>query len=115
MTTDLIREPIKEDLKSFAAVATFHRKAQKLTQEGMAQALSEKVRSNTLAQTRQAVSLWEQGKTEPLLEDLFWVLLIYSDWRMEFAIDAICAKMPELFVRDEHGALTVLKQTGRPG
>lgn len=97
----------------FAAVTRAYREAQELTQDQFVEALSESFRSQTLPQTRQGVSSWEQGRTEPTLEDLFWILLIYSDWRMKFAIDAICAKMPEVFTRDERGALTVLKQTGR--
>lgn len=100
---------------SFAAVTRAYRETQNLTQDDFARALSEKIRSTTLPQTRQGISLWEQGKTEPTLEDLFWMLMIYGDWRMEYAIDGICAKMPEVFTRDEHGALTVLKPTGYTG
>lgn len=98
----------------FAAVTKAHREAQGLTQEKFAEALLQNCRSQTLPQTRQGVSLWEQGKTEPMLEDLFWIMLIYSDWRMQWAIDAICAKMPEVFARDQFG-LVVLKETSRPG
>ena len=93
---------------NFENVSRKYRKGQCLSQSQFGDALSEKVEKWTLS--GQAISLWENGGSEPSFNDLFLVFLLYSDWRMEWAIDCIVAKRPKVFARDENGALTVINK-----
>jgi DNA-binding XRE family transcriptional regulator len=86
-----------------------YRQARTMTQEQFSDALSHSLVNTGLS--RVAVTNWESGKSEPGTDFLLMVMMVYSDWRMEFAIDCLCAKLPEVFVRDERGALTTLKST----
>jgi transcriptional regulator with XRE-family HTH domain len=60
------------------------RQKQKLSQSGFGQALAEKVVGSTI--TRQAVIQWEQGKTRPDMRFLLAAVLLYEDWRQDWAL-----------------------------
>ncbi len=90
---------------NFASVPKKYRKIQNLSQENFGNVLCEEMADVSL--TGQAISLWEREKEEPRLKFLFRVFRLYDDWRRDFAIDAIIAKMPDVFVR-KNGALTVV-------
>lgn len=90
-----------------AVVVNKFRTDQKLSLRGFAEALTNGLRNTRVSYS--AVSRWEQGEDEPNTDFLLMCMIVYSDWRMEFAINALCAKLPEVFARDENGALTTLK------
>ena len=79
-----------------------------LTQEKFAEALNASLRNTGVS--RVSVSNWLNGKHEPETDFLLMVMMVYSDWRMEWAIRCLCAKLPEVFDVDEQGALTTLKR-----
>jgi predicted XRE-type DNA-binding protein len=78
-----------------------------LTQDKFADAMNASLRNTGVS--RVSVSNWLNGKYEPMTDFLLLVMMVYSDWRMEWAIDCLCAKLPEVFARNQHGALTTLK------
>ena len=79
-----------------------------LTQEKFAEALNASLRNTGVS--RVSVSNWLNGKYEPETDFLLVVMIVYSDWRMEWAIRSLCAKLPEVFMIDDQGALTTLKR-----
>ncbi len=79
-----------------------------LTQEKFADALNFSLRNTGVS--RVSVSNWLNGKHEPETDFLLIVMMVYSDWRMEWAMRCLCAKLPEVFALDERGALTTLKR-----
>ena len=80
-----------------------------LKQEAFVAELNKSLRNTGLS--RVSISNWLNERNEPDTDFLLLVMMVYSDWRMEFAIDCLCAKLPEVFVRDERGALMTLKQS----
>lgn len=79
-----------------------------MTQEKFAEALNFSLRNTNVS--RVSVSNWLNGKYEPETDFLLVVMIVYSDWRMEWAIRCLCAKLPEVFDVDEQGTLTTLKR-----
>ncbi len=79
-----------------------------LTQEKFADALNFSLRNTGVS--RVSVSNWLNGKHEPETDFLLIVMMVYSDWRMDWAMRCLCAKLPEVFALDERGALTTLKR-----
>ena len=78
-----------------------------LTQEKFADAMNASLRNTNVS--RVSVSNWLNGRYEPETDFLLVVMMVYSDWRMEWAIQCLCAKLPEVFEMDANGALTTLK------
>jgi len=66
-----------------------------LTQIKFADALNESLINTNVS--RVSVSNWLNGKYEPETDLLLVLLCVYSDWRMRFAVDALTAKLPEVF------------------
>jgi len=66
-----------------------------MTQEKFADALNESLINTNV--TRVSVSNWLNGKYEPKTDLLLVLLCVYGDWRMRFAVDALMAKLPEVF------------------
>lgn len=79
-----------------------------LTQEKFADALNFSLRNTGVS--RVSVSNWLNGKHEPETDFLLIVMMVYSDWRMDWAMRCLCAKLPEVFALDERGTLTTLKR-----
>jgi hypothetical protein len=71
------------------------RSRQELSTDKFAAALVEQIPGKTL--TRQAVNLWEVGRTVPDLKFLILAASQYSDWRACWAQDCLNALMPEVF------------------
>jgi len=55
-----------------------------------------------------AFSRWENGLDEPSTDWLLLVITVFQDWKREFGINCLCAKLPEIYARDERGKLTML-------
>lgn len=84
-----------------------YRATQELTQYEFIAALNESLVNTSV--TRQSVSNWEADKNAPDTDFLWMCIIIYSNWRMDWAMDCLCAKLPEVFERDENGTLRTLK------
>lgn len=95
------------EFKNTADVTKYYRAQQNISLAKFSDALNEKLIHTSV--TRAAVSSWENEVYGPRAEFLLIVMMVYSDWRMEWAIDCLCAALPEVFERDEHGALRTLK------
>lgn len=67
---------------------------QRLTFRGMAAALTELL-PVTLAHT--TILNWVEGRNEPDTDFLLRCLVVYQDWRREFAYQVLVAKLPEVF------------------
>lgn len=70
-----------------------YRKENKLTQEAFAARLIDGLPGATLG--KQAVNLWECGKTKPLFGFMIAVQLTYNDWRSEMACEVINVLRPD--------------------
>lgn len=66
-----------------------------MTQDQFAEALNESLINTNVSRT--SVSYWLNGKYEPETDLLLMLLCVYGDWRMRFAVDALTAKLPEVF------------------
>jgi len=92
---------------TFGSVSKKYREKENLSQAKFANTLGEKMDNFSLSS--QAVSLWENEETQPSLDFLFRVYLLYNDWRKDWAIDAIIAKRPNLFMRDVDNGILVFR------
>ena len=81
--------------KPVQAVVRRYMESVKLTQEKFAEALNESLVNTNVS--RSSVSYWLSGKWEPETDFLLVLLCVYGDWRMRFAVDALMAKLPEVF------------------
>lgn len=66
-----------------------------LTLRGMANALTESVKIDV---SHESVHGWRRGSSEPRTDFLLQVLIAYSDWRQDFALACLQAKLPEVFI-----------------
>jgi transcriptional regulator with XRE-family HTH domain len=85
-----------------------YRKRMGLTYRAFADALNEHLVNTTI--THASVQNWEKGMTDPNTDLLLNCLVVYpsKDWRAQFAIDALVAKLPAIFDRDEERKLLIL-------
>ena len=81
--------------KPVQSVVRRYMEAGKFTQDGFADALNESLINTNIS--RVSVSNWSNGKYEPETDLLLVLLCVYGDWRMRFAVDALMAKLPEVF------------------
>jgi hypothetical protein len=77
-----------------------------LRQEAFAQTLTESLVNTGV--DRVSVSNWCNGKYWPKTDVLLAVVVAYTDWRKQWGIDCLIAKLPEVFARDEKGKITML-------
>jgi transcriptional regulator with XRE-family HTH domain len=89
-----------------AIVTNQYRTRLGLTYRAFAEALNERLMNTSV--THSTVMNWEKGLTEPETDTLLVCLVAYNDWRMQFAIDCLCAKLPEVYERDETGKLRMV-------
>ncbi len=94
--------------KSTSDVTKHWREKQNMSFSEFADALNEKLVNTSV--TRGAVHQWEKYHSDLRTDYLLMVMMVYNDWRMDWAIDCLCAKLPEVFERDPNGALTTLKR-----
>lgn len=66
-----------------------------LTLRGMAEKLTESVKVEI---SHESVHGWRRGSSEPRTDFLLQVLIAYSDWRRDFALACLEAKLPEVFI-----------------
>ncbi len=70
-------------MQSIPEIIKNYRKQNHLTQEAFATQLTDGLPGATLG--KQAVNLWERGKTKPNYGFMLAVELTYNDWRSEMA------------------------------
>ena len=64
------------------------------TLRGFAGALTESVKVDL---SHAAVQYWAAGKREPNTDFCLQCLIAYSDWRQDWALEMLQAKLPEVF------------------
>lgn len=85
---DLKEKPVQSIVRQYM-------EAGGMTQEKFAEKLNESLINTNVS--RASVSHWLNGKYEPETDLLLVLLCVYEDWRMRFAVDALMAKLPEVF------------------
>jgi transcriptional regulator with XRE-family HTH domain len=85
---DLKEKPVQSVVRRFMEAGS-------LTQDKFAEALNESLINTNIS--RVSVSNWLNGKYEPETDLLLVLLCVYGDWRMRFAVEALTAKLPEVF------------------
>jgi hypothetical protein len=78
------------------------------TYRAFAEALNEHLVNSHISHA--SVANWEKGITDPETDFLLVCLVVHDDWRAEWAIDCLCAKLPEVFDRHIDGRLIVLSK-----
>ncbi len=81
-----------------AIITREYRQRLGLTYRGFAEAMQEHLVN--IGISHQSVVNWEKGITDPGTDFLLVCLVTYRDWRAQWAMDCLCAKLPEVFERD---------------
>lgn len=76
-------------------VTAIYRKQQDMTYRAFADALNEHLVNTSVAHA--TVMNWEKGCTEPSTDFLLTCLVVYTDWRADWSVECLCAKLPEVF------------------
>jgi transcriptional regulator with XRE-family HTH domain len=99
---------MNETTNPTAIVTGEYRKRLGMTYRAFSEALNEHLVNTSI--THASVMNWEKGMTDPATDFLLSCLVVYDlgDWRTQFAIDALVAKLPAVFDRDEERKLLVL-------
>lgn len=97
---------MNETTNPSAIVTGKYRKRLGMTYRSFADALNEHLINTGISHT--SVANWEKGITDPSTDFLLVCMVAHSDWRRQFAIDCLCAKLPEVYERDETGRLRML-------
>jgi transcriptional regulator with XRE-family HTH domain len=84
----IVEKPVQTIVRKYLEAGSF-------TQDKFAEALNESLINTNVS--RVSVSYWLKGKYEPETDLLLILLCVYSDWRMKFAVEALTAKLPEVF------------------
>lgn len=94
---------MNETTNPVAIVINKYRTRMDLTYRAFAEALNQHLVNTSV--TYATVMNWEKGQTEPGTDFLLICLVVYpkGDWRTQFAIDALAAKLPEVFERHDGG------------
>ena len=72
-----------------------YRKKLALTYRAFANALNEYLVNISISHV--AIMNWEKNITDPNTDFLLICLVVYDDWRAEWAVKCLCAKLPEVF------------------
>lgn len=80
-------------------IITEYRKRLDLTYRAFAEILTEHLVNTGISHT--SVSYWEKGINDPSTDFLLTCLVVHEDWRRQFAIDCLCAKLPAVFERSD--------------
>ena len=88
--TAIVTQRYRQDLK-------------RMTYRAFAEALNEKQVNGSVSHA--TVMNWEKGMTEPDTDYLLRLMVIHpvGDWRRQFAIEVLQAKLPEVFERTNNG------------
>lgn len=74
-----------------------YRKNVEESYRGFAESLTEHLVNTGISHV--SVQNWEKGMTDPNTDFLLICLVVHQDWRRQWAIDCLCAKLPEVFER----------------
>lgn len=83
-----------------------YRKRLGMTYRSFADALNEHLVNTSISHT--SVANWEKGMIDPSTDFLLICLVVHDDWRSEWAIECLCAKLPEVFDRAIDGRMIIL-------
>lgn len=97
---------MNESINRVALVTGEFRRREGLSYRGFAEALGEHLVNTGIS--HQSAMNWEKGTTEPSTDFLLICLVVHEDWRVDWAIECLCAKLPEVFDRYIDGRLVVL-------
>jgi transcriptional regulator with XRE-family HTH domain len=99
---------MNETTNPTALVTSQYRKANSMTYRAFADALNKSLVNTGIS--HQSVANWEKGMTDPNTDMLLNCLVVYpvEDWRTQWAIDCLVAKLPVVFDRDEERKLLIL-------
>jgi len=92
---------MNEITQPLAQITNTYRRAVDQTYRGFAELLNEHLVNTNI--TYASVMNWERGMTVPNTDLLLVLLMVHGDWRRQFAIDCLCAKLPEVFERADGG------------
>jgi transcriptional regulator with XRE-family HTH domain len=96
---------MNETTNPAALVIAETRKRNGLTYRAFAEKITEHLVNLTIS--HQTIMNWEKGCTEPPTDFLLTCLVVHADWRRQFAIDCLVAKLPEVFERVD-GSIQIL-------
>lgn len=88
---------MNETTNPTSLVTTEYRRRHGHTYRSFADALNEHLVNTGIS--HQSIQNWEKGMTDPSTDFLLVCLVAHTDWRRQFAIDCLCAKLPEAFER----------------
>jgi DNA-binding transcriptional regulator YiaG len=86
-------------------VISTYRHLYNLTYRAFAEKLTEHLVNTGISHA--SVQNWEKGMTDPNTDFLLTLLVVHADWRRQFAIDCLVAKLPEVFERVD-GSIQIL-------
>lgn len=86
---------------NLAAVVHYYKKKYRISYRLMAKALTENMVNASISY--QSIFNWGKNNTEPNTRFLLLCLKAYMDWRRQFAIDCLEAKLPEVFEKVDNG------------
>jgi transcriptional regulator with XRE-family HTH domain len=88
---------MNETTNPTSLIAREYRKRMELTYRSFAEALTEHLVNTGISHT--SIANWEKGINDPSTDFLLTCLVVHQDWRRQFAIDCLQAKLPEVFAR----------------
>lgn len=81
-----------------AIVTSEYRERLGLTYRAFADALNEWMINLSISHV--TIMNWEKGITDPNERFVLTCLVVYQDWRRQWAIDVLCSTLPEVFERE---------------
>ena len=88
---------MNETTNPTSIVTAAYRKRLDLTYRAFADAMNAHLVNTSV--THASVINWEKGMTDPNTDFLLTCLVVHQDWRRQWAMDCLCAKLPEVFER----------------
>jgi transcriptional regulator with XRE-family HTH domain len=92
---------------SLCSVVKEYRKRLSMTYRDFAEAINEHLVGTGIS--HQTISNWEKSITDPTTDFLLTCLVVHDDWRRQFAIDCLCAKLPEVFIRNDNSIALLVR------
>lgn len=86
---------MNETTQPWAVVTTEYRKAQGLSYRAFAEQVNAGLVNTSV--TYATIQNWEKGMSLPKMEFIWVVLVNHDDWRADWAVDMLCALLPEAF------------------
>ena len=76
-------------------ITEFYQAKTGLTLRGFAESLNEKLVDTSVSHV--SVGNWQRNQAEPATDFLTLVVMRYRDWRFDWALDCLAAKLPEVW------------------